>query len=188
LGAVATLYAAVKRPSLFRALILIEPVFLPPQVLQVAAAYPERAAELPLVLSARRRRHRWPSRQAAFDRFRQKQIFARWSDEALWDYVNEGLREDGDEVILAFPREWEARIYANPPQAVWDTLPQVTQPTLGLRAAETDTIFPDAWQLWQAKQPQAAFRQMEGVGHMLTMERPLATAETILDWLQTIED
>lgn len=188
LGAVATLYAAVKRPSLFRALVLIEPVFLPPQVLQVAAAHPERAAELPLVQSAVRRRNRWPNRQTAFDRFRKKQVFARWSDAALWDYVNLALQETGDEVTLVFPREWEAHIYANPPQAVWDTLPQVTQPTLALRAAETDTIFPQAWALWQEKQPGATFRQIENAGHMLTMERPLPVAQVILNWLETLKE
>jgi len=187
LGAVATMYAAVKRPSLFRALVLIEPVLLPPPVLQLAAAHPERAAEMPLVQSAVRRRNRWPSRQAAYQRFREKSVFARWSDEALWDYVNHALRKEGDELVLAFPREWEAQIYATPPQAVWDTLPQVSQPTLGLRGAETDTIFPEAWQMWQEKQSQATFQQIEGVGHMLTMERPLLAAETILNWLRKLE-
>lgn len=188
LGAVATLYAAVKRPSLFRALVLIEPVFLPPHLLQLAAANPEQAALTPLVQSAVYRRRRWPNRQDAFDRFRAKSVFARWSDEALWDYVRFAMREEGDEVVLAFPPEWEARIYAHPPQAVWNALPQVSQPTLAIRAAETDTISPEAWELWQTRQPQATFLQLDDVGHMLTMERPLSTAETILNWLQALED
>jgi hypothetical protein len=29
---------------------------------------------------------------------------------------------------------------------------------------------------------------MENVGHMLTMERPLPVAETILNWLQEVRD
>lgn len=187
LGAVATMYAAVKRPSLFRALVLIEPVFLTPQILQMAAAHPEQALLMPMVQSALRRRDRWPSRQAAFDRFRSKDVFANWSDDSLWDYVNYALVEDGSELTLAFPREWEAQIYATPPQAVWDTIPQITQPTLGIRAAQTDTIFPEAWQLWQKLQPQATFLQIENAGHMLTMERPLPVAEIILDWLKQID-
>lgn len=187
LGAVATMYAAAKRPSLFRALVLIEPVFLSPQILQMAAAHPEQAFLMPMVQSALRRRDRWPSRQAAFDRFRSKDVFASWSDDSLWDYVNYALVEDGPELTLAFPREWEAQIYATPPQAVWDTIPQVTHPTLGIRAAETDTIFPEAWQLWQKKQPQATFLQIENAGHMLTMERPLLVAETILTWLKQMD-
>ncbi len=111
-------------------------------------------------------------------------MFASWSDDSLWDYVNYALVEDGPELTLAFPREWEAQIYATPPQAVWDAMPQITQPTLGIRAAQTDTIFPEAWQLWQKLQPQATFLQIENAGHMLTMERPLPVAEAILTWLK----
>lgn len=188
LGAVATMYAAVQRPSLFRALVLIEPVFLLPEILQLAAAHPERTEELPLVQGALRRRSRWPSRQAAFDRFRSKAIFARWSDEALWDYVHSALHEEGNEVALTFSASWEACIYATPPQAVWDTLPQVSQPTLALRAADSDTLYPAAWRLWQDKQPQATFVQIEDTGHMLTMERPYPVAETVLNWLQEVRD
>lgn len=188
LGAVATMTAAVQRPELFRALALVEPVFLPPQILQLAAAYPEEAAKRPFVLRALNRRDRWESRQAAFDRFRKKAVFDRWSDEALWDYVNYGTHEEDGAVVLSYPREWEGRIYARPPQAVWEHLPQVRQPTLALRAAESDTIFPEAWQLWQAVQPDAAFVEMPEVGHMMPMERPLLVAETILNWLKELED
>jgi pimeloyl-ACP methyl ester carboxylesterase len=184
LGAVATMYAAMQRPERFRAIVLIEPVFLPPQILQMAAAFPDKAAEQPFVLRALNRRNRWDSRQAAFDRFREKAIFARWSDEALWDYVNNGIHEENGDFVLTYPREWESRVYARPPLAVWDRIPQITVPTLAIRATETDTLFPDPWQLWQELQPAATFIEMEDVGHMLPMERPLRVAETIQHWLK----
>ncbi|MCZ7673380.1 MAG: hypothetical protein M5U34_42830 [Chloroflexi bacterium] len=51
------------------------------------------------------RRHRWRSRQEAFDRFRSKSVFAQWSDESLWDYVNNGTEEDASgEVVLSYPQ------------------------------------------------------------------------------------
>ncbi|MCB9421401.1 MAG: alpha/beta hydrolase [Ardenticatenaceae bacterium] len=185
LGGVATMYAAVKRPSLFRQLILIEPVFLPPELLKMAAANPDGAYKLPLVRVAQNRRNRWAGRQEAFDRFRDKSVFRRFSDDALWDYVNHATRTDGSgEFVLSFPREWEARVYAHPPLHVWEHLPQVTQPTLALRAAESDTIMPAAWQLWQALQPAATFIEIPDTGHMLTMERPSLIAQTILKHLQ----
>lgn len=209
MGGVATMYAAVKRPSLFRQLILIEPVFLLPQLLKMAAANPDAAYQLPLVQSAKRRRDRWPSRQAAFDRFRTKSVFSRFSDEALWDYVNHAVirnplsvnrkrnTEHGlpdtdhgtpnTEYTLTYPREWEAQVYAYPPLHVWARIPQVRQPTLAIRGAESDTIAPEAWQLWQKLQPQAAFVEIPDVGHMLTMERPSIVAQTIIDYLQKSE-
>lgn len=203
MGGVATMYAAVKRPSLFNQLILIEPVFLMPQLLKMAAANPDAAYQLPLVKSAQRRHNRWTSRQAAFDRFRTKSVFSRFSDEALWDYVNHALTTDRDPssvsrkrntshraqnteyaYTLTYPREWEAQIYAHPPLHVWERIPQVTHPTLAIRGAESNTIAPEAWQLWQELQPQAAFVEVPDVGHMLTMERPSFTAQTILTHLQ----
>ncbi|MCZ7673381.1 MAG: alpha/beta hydrolase [Chloroflexi bacterium] len=61
----------------------------------------------------------------------------------------------------------------------------MTQPTLAIRAAQSDTIFPEAWQLWQEVQPEATFVELADVGHMLPMEPPLLTAEIILNWLKT---
>ncbi|MEZ4517204.1 MAG: alpha/beta hydrolase [Chloroflexota bacterium] len=133
LGAIATMIAARKQPERFPAIVLIEPVFLPPPILERLAENPQLSEERPIVHSAKRRSNRWSSRQAAFDRFRAKPVFGRWSDDALWDYVNEGLHEDPTtgEVILSYPREWEARFYARPPINVWDELPGLSVPTLG---------------------------------------------------------
>lgn len=186
LGAVATMMAARKQPERFPAIVLIEPVFLPPAILERLKGNPHLSEERPIVHSALRRRDRWPDRQDAFDRFRAKPVFGRWSDEALWDYVNDGLHEDPatGEVVLSFPRDWEARFYARPPVNVWDELPHLAVPTLAVRAAESDTLFPEAWALWQNLQPGAVFVEVDNVGHMLTMEAPLDTAAIVAHWLQ----
>lgn len=186
LGAVATMKAALREPQRFRALVLIEPVFLPPAVLDAARAHPQAAAERPFVLAARRRRDRWPDRQAAFDRYREKRVFANFPDETLWDYVNEGLHDDATtgEVVLSFPRAWEAAFYAHPPLDVWDEIPRLSLPTLAVRGAASDTLFPDAWALWQTLQPSAAFLEMSDAGHMLTLEAPDGAAAVVLHWLE----
>jgi len=186
LGAVATMKAALREPERFRALALIEPVFLPPAVLEAVGANPRAAAERPFVLAARRRRDRWPDRQAAFDRFREKAVFANLADETLWDYVNEGLHEDPatGEVLLSFPRDWEAAFYAHPPLDVWDDIARLGLPTFAVRGGESDTLFPDAWALWQNLQPSAAFVEISNVGHMLTLEAPRDTAAIVLHWLE----
>jgi pimeloyl-ACP methyl ester carboxylesterase len=178
LGAVATMHAAVKRPELFRALVLIEPVFLMPSILQLFAGGP---VENPLANIASSRRHTWPSRQAVFEHFRPKRVFARWSDDTLWDYATHGTRKvAAGEVVLAYSPEWEARIYSLVPADVWEVLPKVRQPTLGIRGGETETLVPAAWQLWQIIQPQAQFLEIAGAGHMLPMEQPRRVANAIL--------
>lgn len=181
IGAVVTFYAALRRPELFRALILIDPVILIPSVLrQMTSLGHDAVAELPLIKIASSRRTHFDSLDAAFTRFRRKRIFARLSDEALRDYVAGALQPSPEGGYrLAYPPEWEARIYALPPQEVWDLLPQVSHPTLAFRGAESDTLSPAAWQMWQMAQPAATFAEIPGTGHLLPLEQPALVAAQI---------
>jgi pimeloyl-ACP methyl ester carboxylesterase len=188
LGAVATMMAAGQDSDLFRALVLIEPVFLPPQILDMIAIQPEAAENMPLLPLTRRRRTHWPDRQSAFDHFRPKPVFRRWSDEVLWDYINHALQEtEQGEVTLTYSREWEARFYAQPPLTVWQDIPKVTQPTLAIRAAESDTLLLQSWQLWQELQPDATFVEIPEAGHMVPMEQPLVLSADIHKFLITLD-
>jgi pimeloyl-ACP methyl ester carboxylesterase len=187
LGAVATMFAALKRPELFQALVLIEPVFLMPAVLQIFAMQPAAvmSEEFPLVHIAKSRRNRWKSREEAFYHFRRKRVFAKWSDAVLWDYIWHGLRKNADgEIELIYSPEWEAQIYALPPTDVWELIPKVSRPTLGIRGTDTDTLVPAAWHLWQMAQPEANFIELIGCTHMLTMEKPVEIAEAIHQFLE----
>lgn len=189
LGAVVTTVAAAKRPDLFRQLVLIDPVFMMPAMLAAIAQIPGGVKEFPLLAAARNRRYQWPDLQTAFLHYRQKPVFARFSDEVLWDYVNESFALNGDGLFtLLFPREWEEHLYGQMMGhggLVWEYLPQVTQPTLAVRAAETDTLHPEAWARWQQIQPEATFVEVTEVGHMLMMERPLPVATLILSHLKS---
>lgn len=186
LGGVATMVAAAKRPDLFSRLVLIDPVFLAPHLL---AMVDERIAqqmepfEFPLVAVAQRRRDWWSSRAAAYEHLHLKPVFARFSDEAMWDFINYSLADDvNGGVRLAFPKEWEARIYSMPPTFVWEYVSQISQPTLAIRAANSETLFPPAWEHWQKLQPNATFMEIPDCSHLLTMEKPEAVANLIGRW------
>ena len=187
LGAAVTMMAARQRPDLFSALVLIEPVLLPPALLQAARDYPREAQNIPIAQRARKRRHRWPNRRRAFERFRSKSVFARLSDDALWDYVNYGLVEaPGGGVMLRFPREWEATIYGQPPLDIWETVPQLTLPTLAIRGEHSDTVQDESWQRWQVQQPAARFVEIAGSGHLVPLERPQNVGQITRDFLHDV--
>jgi pimeloyl-ACP methyl ester carboxylesterase len=178
------MYAAAERPDLFCALALIEPVFLPPTIIEQLLRDPSLNH---IAATAQNRQSRWASRQAAFDRFRAKPIFARWSDESLWDYLDHGIvATERGQVRLAYSPEWEAQIYSLVPADVWSYVPRISQPTLALRGAESDTLGPAAWQLWQELQPQAHFVAIEGAGHLVPMEQPEAVARAIITFGQAM--
>jgi pimeloyl-ACP methyl ester carboxylesterase len=186
LGGVATTYAAVQQPELFTKLVLVDPVFLPVQILQMALLYPKEVEKLhPLLTRTRQRKNRWTSRDEAFVHFRNRSVFEQWPDNSIEDYVNNALHEEPEsgDIVLCWTREWEAHIYGTLPQRVWDAIAQVKHPTLAIRGENTDTLFPPAWEHWQQVQPHATFVELPDVGHMMMMERPLLVAQTILDYL-----
>lgn len=189
LGAVETMFAAIQRPDLFRAVVLIEPVFLMPTILELFDRQLNgTVAELfPLVNITKSRRNNWDSREEAFGHFRPKKVFARWSDDALWDYIWHGLHRNTEgQVELTYAPEWEARIYSLPPTDIWELIPKIKKPTLGIRGSDTDTLVPAAWHLWQMAQPKGKFIDFQGATHMLPMEKPLEIAAAIHKFVSSL--
>jgi pimeloyl-ACP methyl ester carboxylesterase len=189
LGAVTTMMASLQRPDLFQSLVLIEPVFLPPAVLDLLAAGAalDQPYEAPLVKIARNRRRHWPTRQAAFDHFRPKKVFGRLSDDALWDYVRSGTAVDGQGgARLAYAPDWEAQIYATLPTGVWQMIPEISQPTLAMRGQASDTLSQESWALWRQLQPQLTFVEFAAAGHLLPMEMPGEVAAEIQRFLDLL--
>ncbi|MGD8623275.1 MAG: alpha/beta hydrolase, partial [Anaerolineae bacterium] len=188
LGGVLTLWAAIARPDLFRAVVLVDPVILPARWLWMLRLL--RLLGLgrhqPLVQGALRRRHTWPDRQACFHHLRGKALFARWSDDALWDYVEAGTQaRPGGGIALRYPPEWEARIFATPPTRIWRDVPHLDRPALILRGERSQTFRPEAQARLGHLLPGARLGTIAGAGHLLPMEQPAATAAAIRDFLAT---
>jgi pimeloyl-ACP methyl ester carboxylesterase len=182
LGAVLTLCAAIERPDLFHAIVLIEPVILPPAglwMLRVLRRIGLKERQ-PLVQGALHRRRTWPSREACFEHLRGKPLFAQWSDAALADYVESGTRErmDGG-VELAYPPEWEAQIFATTPTAIWHDLPRLHTRTLVIRGETSHTFFPAVEKRMARRLAQATFVTIPHAGHLVPMEQPTETAAAI---------
>jgi pimeloyl-ACP methyl ester carboxylesterase len=189
LGGVCTMFAAVQRPDLFLAVVLIEPVILPPRLLWGLRLLQRLGLKncQPLVRGALRRRIKWPDRQACFQHFRDKSLFANWSDESLWAYVNAGTRprRDGD-VELVYPPEWEAHIFATTPTDVWRYVPQLGVPALVVRGEHSDTFCAESERRMARMLPQAEFIVVPGAGHLIPMECPTETAILIQTFLSRL--
>jgi pimeloyl-ACP methyl ester carboxylesterase len=193
MGGVYTMWAALRRPDLFRALVLIDPVILPPSVLRGLRLM--RLLRLrdrqPLVKGALRRRRTWPNRQACFDRYRGKPLFVAWPDASLWAYVESGTRPRADgQVELLYPPEWEAHIFATSPADVWRYVPQLRSasapPTLVIRGERSQTFRIESQNRMQRLLPQTRFCVIPDAGHLVPMERPAETGEIIIEFLSEL--
>lgn len=187
MGAVVTMMTAVRRPDLFRAIALVDPVLLPLKDTLALRLAPERwKKRVPIVAKALSRPDRWGSREDAFAFHRRARAFTRLSDEALWDYIRAGTRQTGSgDYVLTFPREWEARIYATCPW-VWPELGRCRVPMLGIRGSGSDVVSGPAWDRWRRAQPDAEFVEIPEAGHLVPLQQPARVADVLASFFETL--
>ena len=194
LGGVLTLWAAIRRPDLFRAVVLIDPVILPPsqlRVLRLMRLVSHVSGDLvglhrwlPLVRATLRRRRIWPSRKACSDHLAGKPFFAGWPAASLDAYVNSGTRERADgQVELIYPPEWEAHIFATTPTDIWRYVPQLHTPVLAIRGERSPTFPAGSMARLARLLPHAHTLTIAGSDHMVPLERPAETAAAIHDFV-----
>jgi pimeloyl-ACP methyl ester carboxylesterase len=190
LGGNLSLRLAIEHPGLFQALVLIEPVlfapwFTPLWRLMLRLGLAHRVH--PLVRGAIRRRNQFASSQAMFASYRRKKVFSRLDDQKLWAYVNAaGKNGAGGGYQLAYPAEWEARIYLTASLAdpdIWRRLEKLTVPVLVICATEQSSFSKPVKKLFARRLPAAKIHTVHGAGHLLPMEQPALTARLIHSFL-----
>lgn len=185
MGGTASLFAALKRPDLFAALVLLDPVLFPRKMVRFMTIIPQWLPhpEIPLVKMALRRKREWASPEEAFERFRSRSLFKQWSDNAVHSYI-EGLTKPAINggIELRYTPEWEAQIYSTSMYSLrgwWRWLKQIQVPTAAIQGADTDTFLLDAVGLWQETRPDFPLTMLQGQGHLFPIDAAAQTAETM---------
>lgn len=182
-GGALTLRVAAENPGLFKALILLDPIVMPPPVF-VGLKLMSLIGRHPLSGSTRRRRDTWPSRAAVMDSLRGRGAFKNWTDEALHCFAAYAIREVAGEFKLACPKEIEAQIFENPVYP-WPAFRKVKVPILFLRGASSYEFFPWSERLAQKANPAIQFQQMPG-WHCFMQEDPATTSDVIKTFLSKL--
>ncbi len=183
LGAILTIYVALRNPGLFRALVLCEPVLMPRRILLPLWLMRQFQQEwrFPLARSAARRRDHFADVADARAHYGRRSFFANFTAAALDGYLEGGLRPaPTGGMDLAWPRAWEARIFALVPIDAWDALYKLRIPVLIVRGKSSDLLTePTMHELRRA--PALQVIELDA-GHMLPMERPVELAAQVLEW------
>jgi len=115
MGATTSVMAALLRPDLVRALVLVEPVFVPAKWswVHIKRALKSGPRENNLADSAEKRRDTFDSFESAENRYRGRGAFKTWPDAVLRDYLKGGLlpTEGSDKLRLACKPAWEAETF-----------------------------------------------------------------------------
>jgi pimeloyl-ACP methyl ester carboxylesterase len=172
MGAVTALLAAVQRPERVRGLVLLEPVIWP-RALATVFGLPlirRLPSQSPIAKGSRRRRARFDSRAAAMDAYRGRGAFKNWPDAMLADYLEDGLVDDGDGMVLACDPEWEASNYSAQSHNPWRALKRVGAPVHVLKGDEGTTCMLNEGQIEGVR-----VEIVPGGTHFLPMLRPEIT-------------
>lgn len=174
-GTVALLVGGV-RADLVRGTCLIEPVILPTLVtapFHIPGAPMLLTGLTPLSRGALGRRNRFDTKEAAFEAYKGRGFFATWPDEALHDYLEDGLipRENGGFQLSCSPF-YEARTYSAHAYDVWGALSRAPEPIVITRAERGSTVTPAAVRRIEDMRPDVRMAVIEGSTHALPMEKP----------------
>ena len=182
LGGILSLMCAAQHPELARGVLLLDSPVLRgwrASAVSVAKRTPLMKRFSPSLVS-RKRRHEWDNREAVYEYFRGKKIFASWEPQVLRDYVDHGTFDADGSWQLAFDREIESAIY--------DTIPHNLGRLLRAHPPRCPVAFIGGLQSAEMKQvggldmtrrvTRGRVMMIEGT-HLFPMERPLATAAAV---------
>jgi pimeloyl-ACP methyl ester carboxylesterase len=120
LGGVLSLLAAIKAPSLFKAVIMLDSPLIGPfksSIVRIAKALGIIDHITPASRTKDRREY-WQNREQLVDYLRTRELFKTFSDECLNDYISYGLERKPDGYHLRFDRRIEYQIYRTIPHII----------------------------------------------------------------------
>jgi pimeloyl-ACP methyl ester carboxylesterase len=174
MGGCVSLLAAAEAPERVRGIALFDPVILGRAATEAAMKRRGFAdSEGGLIGKARSRRREFPSRDAAFENYRQRSIFRTWPEAALRDYVEAGFRDLADGTVeLACAPEWEAANFAAHGHDIWAAMARVEAPVRIWRAEEGSTCSIASAGEFPRPPGQVEVTTVADSTHFLPIERP----------------
>lgn len=191
-GSVALLLAAVRDRARFRGLCLLDPTIPPPDLLERIRTCKDTHWQYTHRLANRARQRRAEFRDAdeAFAYWRERPLFADWSDDALWIYTHSMLRqsEESSAFELSWSPAWEAYYYNSLYTGTWRDIEQLDPalPVLVIGGGTSDTFLPDAAGLLRTELPQARIETVPGHGHLFPLTAPEETRHLLEGWLRDV--
>ncbi len=193
IGATVTLRSAMRDPSSFRALVLIDPVLFPWHFMLrwglirwLGLGYRWH----PLIPAALKRRRSFDDLDTVFSAYRRRPVFRYFPDGNLKAYIHGMTRpQPAGGYQLVYSPEWEARIYytgAWNDWDIWNRLPDLEVPTLILRGAETDTFWESTADRVRVRNPKIRIVTLEKSTHLLPLERPQEVYDQAQSFLKEV--
>lgn len=187
LGGVLLLYAAMRRPELFRALVILDsPLFGPLRSRTVWLA--KRLGFIQKITpggNPLRRRDSWPSVQRVREYFARKPAFARFDPDCLADYAEHGTVPDAQGGRrLKFRPLVEYQVFEGLPHDLPRYRGRLTVPTLLVVGQQSGVLKPA--DLAFARRHFGMQITQQAGSHLFPLEHPVETAQRIMERLPAL--
>lgn len=189
IGGSVSLFSAMQRPELFKALILIDAATSPHRladwIVRLTPKFVSR--RISIIRKTRERRRNWESHEQFIEHHKTRRAYKDFTDVAFDDYAEGGLELSDDGTYkLVFNPAWEAFNFQTTPY-IWDALSKITVPTLMLSAEHT-YLHDHSVLLRHAKHfsPAVEYEVLQGLHHLAPQQDPHAVAQKISSWLSSI--
>lgn len=186
LGGILSLLAAIERPSLVRAVILLDsPILgrLKSNVLRFSKNVGIIDRLTPAYRMRMRRQH-WQTREEVWCYLKSRALFKTFSDACLEDYIHYGLKKDKEGYSLRFDRQIEYQIYRTIPHVLYNYEGQLKCPA-ALIYGNKSNVVKRLDLRYMTKYFGVEHIETKGT-HMFPMENPEVTANLIIGWVNTL--
>lgn len=188
MGGHSLVQVAARHPRVFKRLVLVDPVIMPPELY----ASDRFAGTWPQDHPVARRRNSWASWEQMFDHLTNRHPYSLWRKDVLADYCKYGLvpKPDGSALELACPPAIEASIYLGAPKAdIYDLVAKIDVPVTVLRAQArdltkggvTDFAGSPTWEKLASRFKRGRDVPLPHLTHFIPMQDPELTARLVVD-------
>lgn len=190
MGGSNTVLAAIKRPDLFKAVVLIEPAMVSFPLSLLFKIVPTRLiARSKLITGTLNKKDNWESPEEYLSYIKKFHGYRGFQADTFDAFCMHAIKEQEDgRFHLAFPKVWEAHNYTMPPYLIpkLRQLDQLNIPTVAIRG-HSNLFFSDGlWQAWRSAQPKAIFLQDTRYSHLFPLEGPRDCIDAIQKGLEQL--
>jgi lipase len=167
-----------------RAMILIEPIFLPEEFYSMKIGVQDH----PLASKSIKRTNQWKNEDDAWAYLKSKSLFLDWDEKVLALYLKYGMekQKSGDLKLACTPESEAAMFMGGTSLNPWPLLDKLTCPVLVVEGEESSNKefidLPKAVSLLR----QGKYKSVAGAGHLIPMQKPQEIAKIIKEFLAEV--
>ena len=184
MGATVLTIAAASLGMQPRAMILIEPIFLPEEFYSMDI----KLKDHPLASQSIKRKNSWKDENAALEYLKSKSLFAGWDEQILQFYLKYGMekQQEGELKLACSPRNEAAMFMGGKSTNPWPLIKKLTCPVLvveGEKSSNKEFVdLPKAVSLLS----DGRYKSVPDAGHLIPMQKPQEVAKIIKEFLTGI--